>query len=117
MWTILVVAVQPLVSQLAHLLERAKEIQVEYLGTIHPVETFDISILGGLTGLDEVLPDMMFLSPLHQRRRDELRPIVDANLLADTRASLPTARALAPRAAPARMYRSQLPVPRGCRRR
>ena len=68
MRTILVVAVQPGFSQLSHLLKRVKKIQVEYLGTICPVKSFDVSILGGLTRLNEVQPDMVLLPSLHQRR-------------------------------------------------
>jgi len=44
-----------------------KQIQVEYLGTIRPVEAFDVGVLVRLAWLDEAQLDVLFLAPVGER--------------------------------------------------
>jgi len=52
--TLLIVAIDPLMGNLAHLLQGTEEITVENLFAIGSIEAFDVSILDRLSGADEI---------------------------------------------------------------
>lgn len=78
MRSVVVAAVQPVGSHVAHFLQAVEHVAVEHLGAVGLVESFDIGVLRGLSGLDVLQGDAFALRPLGQRVRDELGAVVNA---------------------------------------
>ena len=76
MWTMVVIAMQPVLGHQAHFLQRFKDIAVEQLHSVSSVETFDIRVLRRLARLNVVQLYLFTLCPLFQGLGDELRPVV-----------------------------------------
>ena len=75
-----IVVVHPLVYELAHVGQRAKQVRVEQLTAKRAVEALDISILGRLARLNPVQGNALLLALLAQADTDELGPVVGAQL-------------------------------------
>lgn len=80
MGALFVVLGHPLMDGLAHFGKRAEEISVEHLISEALIETFDVPVLHGLTGLDVMEADLMVVAPSDELGRDEFGAIVDPNL-------------------------------------
>ena len=68
MRTILVVAVDPFLSNFTNLLERFKDVGIEYFMAIGAVKAFNKGILLGLTRLDKLELDAFFCAPAGEDR-------------------------------------------------
>lgn len=75
-----VVVEHPLVHQLAHVGQRAKQVGVEQLAAKLAVKAFYVSVLGRIVGLNPVQGDALRLTPLGQPGTDEPGAIVRAQL-------------------------------------
>ena len=64
MWTMVVIAMQPVLGHRAHLLQRFKDIAVEHLRAIGSVETFYVSVLRRFTRLNVAQLYAFALCPL-----------------------------------------------------
>lgn len=65
----------------SHLAECAEGVHVEHATSIAAVEAFNEAILHRAPRLNEVLRDALGLRPFGQRRRDELRAVVQAQFV------------------------------------
>lgn len=64
MGAMVVVSVQPVGRHVTHLLQAIEYAAVEHLGTVGLVESFDIGVLRGLSGLDVIESNALALRPL-----------------------------------------------------
>ena len=78
MGSLVVVTVTPILGHVSDFLQAGKDVAVQDLGTIRPVEALDVGVLGRLAGLDVQQFDVVALGPLPQRGADELRAVVQA---------------------------------------
>ncbi len=78
MWTIVVIAVQPVCNHVPDLLQGIKDIAVQYLSTVRSVESFHIGVLCWFSRLDVIEGNASGLGPIGQRVGDEFRPVVQA---------------------------------------
>ena len=76
MGPLVVVSVQPVIGHVPDLLQGFKDVAVQHLGAVGPIESLDIGILGRFPRLDVVQGNALGLGPLGQRMGDEFRPIV-----------------------------------------
>ncbi len=68
MRTILVVVVDLFLGNVSHLLERFKDVGIEYFVAISAVKTFNKGILLGLARLDKLELDAFFFAPAGKDR-------------------------------------------------
>ena len=73
---LLVVDPQPCHGQRLQLGDRLKEMGVEHLRAIAPVEPLDVGILVGLARLDVVDRHPVVGAPVDERLREKFRPVV-----------------------------------------
>ena len=71
-----VVNPEPRVRDGAQLRDRFKEVRVEHLGSIAPIEAFDVRVLVRLAGLDVVRRDAVLGTPVDERLRGEFGAVV-----------------------------------------
>ena len=76
-WTLMVVAMTPVLEHLPHLAHAFEDVAIEHFGTHGSIEAFDKRVLRRLAGLDEAQFDRVFLCPIRQRLTDQLRSIVE----------------------------------------
>ncbi len=88
MGTLLVVGDHPAVEGFVNLVQFGEEVGVEHLPAHAAVEALDVGVLGGFARLDVVEADSVQLAPGHELRGDELRAVVDADLLGQLMAVL-----------------------------
>ena len=79
MWTMVVVAMQPVLRHVPDLLQGIKDIAVQHLSAIGAIESFDISILCWLAWLDVIEGNALGCRPFRQGMGDELGAVVQAN--------------------------------------
>lgn len=72
----LVVLVQPVIGDRAHLVDRLEHVRVEHFIAIGLVEAFDERVLIGLAGLDEAQLDPSLVAPLGECNRCQLAAVV-----------------------------------------
>lgn len=78
MWTMMVVAIAPILGHAADLVQASEDVTVEDFSSQRPVESFDVGVLRRFTGLDVDELDTVALSPLPQQITDEFRAVVQA---------------------------------------
>ncbi len=76
MRTILVIAVDPFLGNVSHLLERFKDVGIEYFMAIGAVKAFNKSILLGLTRFDKLELDAFFLAPASKDRGAQFAAVI-----------------------------------------
>ena len=75
-----VVAFHPLVGKLADFVEGAEGVGIEDFGPEATVEAFDVAVLHGAAGLDEMEFDVMAVAPGLELGGDEFRAVIDPDL-------------------------------------
>jgi hypothetical protein len=76
MRTILVVAVDPFLSNFTNLLERFKDVGIEYFMAIGAVKAFNKGILLWFARLDKFEFNALRLTPTHKNGRPKFTPVV-----------------------------------------
>ena len=74
-----VVDAKPGVGKGAQLRDGFKEVRVQHLGSIAPVEALDVRVLVRLPGLDVVRRHTVLGAPVDEGLRRKLRPVVDTH--------------------------------------
>ena len=78
--TFVVVAFHPLVCKLTDFVEGSEGVGIEDFGSEATIKAFDVAVLHGTAGLDEVEVDVVGVAPGVKLGRDELRPVIDPDL-------------------------------------
>ncbi len=76
MWTILVVAVDPFLSSFTNLLERFKDVGIEYFVAISAVKAFNKCILLWFTRWDKLKLDALFFAPSGEDCGAQFTPVI-----------------------------------------
>ncbi len=76
MRTILVIAVDPFLGNVSHLLERFKDMGIEHFMTVGAVKSFNKGILLWLTRLDKLELDAFFLAPASKDRGAQFAAVI-----------------------------------------
>lgn len=71
-----VVDPEPGVGEGTQLRDRLKEVRIQHLGSVAPVETFDVRVLVRLSWLDVVRGDDVFCAPVDEGLRREFGVVV-----------------------------------------
>ena len=75
-----VIVEHPLVYELVHVGQQAKQVGVEQFAAKRTVEAFNIDVLSRLARLNPVQGNTLLLTPLAQTGADKLGPVVSAQL-------------------------------------
>ena len=78
--TLVVVAFHPLVCKLSYFVEGSEGVGIEDFFSEATIESLDVTVLHGATGLDELKLDVVGVAPGLKFGRNELGAVIDSNL-------------------------------------
>ena len=79
MWPVVVVVVEPVFGECADFCQRVEDVTVQYAISVSPVKSFDVSVLGRLSFLNELQGYVLLGCPPGQFMADEFRAIIESN--------------------------------------